>query len=560
MASPTPISCDVLVAGSGAGGLSAAITARLHGLDVIVAEKASTYGGTTARSGGWIWIPLSPHAVRAGVDDTAADALRYIEEEAGPNFDRAMAEAFVSAGPEMLALFEDRTDVRFSLSTTFPDYHPQRPGARSGGRSLDPEPFDARQLGQNLAGLSPPLRELSLAGMVIGSGTELKHFFNATRSLKSAAFVAKKMATHAMHLLRHGRGIRLVNGNALAARLAKTVFDLGVPLWLRTEVTELVLANGRVEGALVQRDGVPTRITVRKGVVLACGGFPHDVERRSRLYPHDAGAGSHFPLAPPTNTGDGVRLALAAGGRAADHYKDHAAWAPVSRLTWPDGSTGIYPHFVDRGKPGIIAVNAAGKRFVNESDSYHDFIRGYLDQGAGRMFFIADAAAVSRYGLGIVKPFPFPKSHWLRSGYLRRGDTIASLAQATGIDPMGLQQTIDSFNRHAALGTDPEFQRGTTSYNHFQGDANNRPNPCLAPVQRPPFYAVEIRPGDIGTFAGLVTNEHAQVMTASGPIEGLHAVGNDMASVMGGAYPGGGITLGPALTFGFIAGRHLASH
>lgn len=553
--------CDVLVIGSGAGGLSAAITARLAGMDVVVAEKSKQFGGTTALSGGWIWIPMSRHAQQAGISDSEEEVLTYLSHEAGSSFNRPLAQAFVEAGPKMLDFFAEKTSVQFELGAAFPDYHPHVPGAKKGGRSLDPRPLDARELGNRLKDLVPPLRELSLAGMVIGSGTELKHFFNATRSVKSALFVMRKIVSYGWDFVRFGRGMKLVNGNALAGRLAKTLFDLNVPLWLESRAEGLIFDEDRVVGAKLLKQGRPVTVKVRNGVVLACGGFPHDLARRSALYPHAAGEDQHFSLAVSTNTGDGLRMAAQAGARTVDNYIDNAAWTPVSRVTWPDGSKGIYPHFVDRGKPGIIAVNARGRRFVNESNSYHDFIKGYIADGGGNspMFFICDHKALSRYGLGVARPFPFPVAHWLRTGYLMRAASIAGLAAIARIDPTGLEKTVVAFNAAAARGDDPAFGRGSNEYNHFQGDPNNKPNPCLAPIMKPPFYAVRIWPGDIGTFAGIITNQHAQVLAGDQPVKGLYAVGNDMASAMGGNYPGAGITLGPALTFGYIAGMHIAN-
>lgn len=554
--------CDVLVVGSGAAGLSAAITARLAGLDVLVVEKAAQFGGTTARSGGWVWIPMSPQAQAAGVADSAEEALRYLGHEAGSKLNRPLAEAFLANGPRMLRLFAEKTSVRFEVSTEYPDYYPDVPGGKMGGRSLSPLPIDARELGDRLPDLAPPLRELSLAGIVIGAGTEMKHFFNVRRSWKSALFVVRKLLAHAWDVLRFGRGMTLVNGNALAGRLGKTLFDLGVPLWLECPATQLIDSEGRVAGAWLMKSGRPVRVLARLGVVLACGGFPHDVARRVTRYPHSAGEGRHFSLAPPGNMGDGLRMAESVGGRAADSFRDSAAWTPVSRVRWPDGAEGIYPHFVDRAKPGIIAVTGAGVRFVNESNSYHDFIRAFAALHAPdaepRMFFICDRRAIRSYGMGIVKPFPFPMGFWLRSGYLMCAPTLAALARRAGIDPQGLERNVAQFNAGAERGEDPDFGRGRTAYNHFQGDPEHRPNPCLAPLSQPPFYAVRIWPGDLGTFAGLLTDHNAQVLGAEDrPVPGLYAVGNDMASVMGGSYLGAGGMLGPALVFGYIAAMHL---
>jgi succinate dehydrogenase/fumarate reductase flavoprotein subunit len=237
---------------------------------------------------------------------------------------------------------------------------------------------------------------------------------------------------------------------------------------------------------------------------------------------------------------------------------------PISLVPWPDGSTGTFPHFVDRAKPGVIAVTADGARFVNEADSYHDFIQAMVSATEGRehaAWLVCDHAALRRYGLGFAKPFPLPLGPHLRSGYLLRGRTPAELAAAAGIDPAALERTVEAFNEPARRGEDPAFGRGSTAYNRSLGDPLVAPNPCVAPLERAPFYAVKVVPGDLGTFAGLRGDAHARVLDGEGrPIPGLYAAGNDLASVMGGNYPGGGITLGPAMTFGYIAARHMAGH
>lgn len=562
--SQAPVNCDVLVIGSGAAGLSAAISAKLSGADVLVVEKAAVFGGTTARSGGWCWIPLSPQARAAGIKDSEDDVLAYLRNEIGSALNEGLARAFLRAGPEMLALYESKTSLRLEIGTDFPDYHPDTPGGRTGGRALSTREMRAQDLGPRLASLAPPLKALMLAGMSIGSGTELKHFFRASRSPRSAWFVLKRMLAHASDIVRYGRGMRLVNGNALAARLGKSVDDLSVPMWLSSPAKELLMDNGRVAGALVERDGKTVEIRARKGVILASGGFPHDVARRCALFAHAAAADEHFPLAPETNRGDGLLMAENAGAILGAGLAQNAAWAPVSRGVWPDGTPVTYPHFVDRGKPGIIAVTALGRRFVNEADSYHDVVSALVGSrnasGHSETWFIADSRAVGRYGLGLARPFPFPKAHWLKSGYLLKARSLADLARKAGIDPQALMETVGNFNSHAVHGQDPEFGRGSTAYNRFQGDADHRPNPALGPLDRPPYYAVRIRTGDIGTFEGILTDEHTRALDASGqPVPGLYAAGNDMRSVMAGYYPGAGITLGPALVFGFIAGRDAAT-
>lgn len=554
--------CDVLVVGSGAGGLSAALTARLHGLDVVVAEKEPLIGGTTARSGGWLWIPLSPLAVAAGVDDTREAARAYLQHEAGNAFDPERVDAFLEAGPAMVEFLTARTAVRFELGPAFSDYHPDAPGGRAGGRSIVAAPFDARELGPDLARLRAPLREITFVGMMIGSGRDLTHFFNVTRSLGSCAFVARRLARHAAELARYGRAMRLTNGNALVARLLRSAGDLGVPIWTSAPVQDLVVEDGAVTGALVAAPDGPVRVEARRGVVLAAGGFPQDRARRAALYPHRPDGTGHWSPAAPGNTGDGLRLGERAGGRLMEGLSNPAAWVPVSLVPRRDGSLHPFPHFVDRAKPGVIAVARDGRRFANEANSYHDFVQAMLRACEGRpekeAWLVADHRTIRRYGLGHVKPFPVPLAAALRSGYLLRGRTLRDLAGRAGI-AADLESTVAAYNEAARRGEDPAFGRGSTAYNRYLGDPLRTPNPCVAPIEHGPFYAVRVVPGDLGTFAGLVTDAHARVLDAQRrPIAGLYAAGNDMASIMGGSYPGGGITLGPAMTFGYIAGLHLA--
>ena len=555
--------CDVLVVGSGAAGMSAAITAAHGGLKVLIAEKEPRFGGTTARSGGWLWIPGTSLARAWGIDESPEQARTYLRHEAGNSFDAARVDAFLTAGPEAVDFFTSHTALRFDMPLTFPDYHAEAPGGAQGGRSMVTRPFDAHELGDHIKDIGSPLPELTVFGMMLGSGKEIIHFMRATKSLTSALYVAKRLARHARDVLRHGRGMNLTNGNALAGRLAKSAFDRGIPLWLSSPVRELIMENGAVRGAIVERDGRRFRVDARRGVVLACGGFPHDVERRKAMFPHAPSGREHWSPGPAGNTGDGLRLAESAGGRIEDGLPNAAAWVPVSLTTRADGSTGVMPHFIDRAKPGVIAVMRDGTRFANEGNSYHDFVQAMMQAARPgeeiAAFLICDHRALRRYGLGCVPPFPLGIGRHLASGYLKRGAMLAELAAQCGIDPQGLQATVATFNVSAAEGRDSAFGKGSRAYNRYQGDALHGPNPCVAPIKDGPFYAIKLVIGDLGTYAGIRTDAHARALDASGqPIPGLYAAGNDMASIMGGNYPGAGITLGPALTFGYIAGRHLA--
>jgi succinate dehydrogenase/fumarate reductase flavoprotein subunit len=562
----TEYNCDVLVVGSGAGGLATAVAAAHHHQDVLVVEKEPVFGGTTARSGGWLWVPASPHARRAGVDDSAEKARTYLAYETGAHFNPARVDAYLDTAPQAVDFFEKNTALQFDLGMIVADYHPDSPGGMSGGRSIVARPFDGRELGDEIKRLRPPLREITLFGVMIGAGKELQHFFNVTRSPVSALFVGKFLLRFLRDLVFHGRSMRLANGNALAARLAKSCFDKNIPIWTRSPARRLIKdSSGRVVGAEVETPTGPVTVRTRKGVVLAAGGFPQDPIRRKKLFPHDHADGyRHASPAPPGNTGDGLTLAESIGASVDESLPHAAAWLAVSRPPRADGTLAVYPHFVDRGKPGFIAVTRSGKRFVNEADSYHDFCQSMYKRSIEEnsevcAFLIADHRAFRRYGLGFARPSPVPFGRHIRSGYLIRGATLKELAGKIGADPAQLEKTVAMFNANAREGSDPEFHKGTNAYNRSLGDLSHQPNACLAPLETGPFYAVKIVIGDLGTFAGLRCDEYSRVLDEAGaPIPGLYAAGNDAASIMGGNYPGGGITLGPAVTFGYIAARHLA--
>ena len=560
----SPVTCDLLVIGSGAGGLSTAVTAAKLGLKVVVVEKEPQFGGTTAWSGGWLWIPRNPLALEAGIREDLAAPLTYLQHELGAQFDEERALAFLQHGPRMVEFFRRNTAVQFIDGNLVPDFHGHTPGAATGGRSVCAAPFDGRRLGERIHQLKPPLDVISLWGMGIASGAELRHFLNAARSLTSFGYVTRRVLKHWLDLAVHRRGMRLVNGNALVARLAASAFEAGVELRVSSPARRLLLQDGRVSGAVVGSPQGDVEIRATRGVVLACGGFPHDVARKRELFAHAPTGREHWSAAARGNTGDGLRLGESVGAVVADDLASPVALAPVSLVPRADGSVAHFPHLIERAKPGVIAVTPAGRRFTNEADSYHDFISNLLKAtpagGAAQAWLVCDHRFIRRYGLGAVKPAPMPMGAFLRNGYLQRGATLAELARACGIDAATLQDTVEHYNQHARTGQDPEFAKGDTPYNRVQGDASlGGPNPCLAPLEHGPFYAVRVVPGSLGTFAGLRTNSRAQVLDAAGqPIPGLYASGNDMASMMGGNYPSGGITLGPAMTFGYLAAHHAA--
>lgn len=558
-----PVDVDLLVVGSGAAGFSAALTASHAGLRVLMVEKEPLFGGSTAYSAGVIWIPANRHGRALGIADSKDDALAYLQQEAGNRLNGELANAFLDNCNPAVEFLEANSHVRYAAVPIWADYHPTKPGAAQGGRSLLPEPFDGRRLGRRFAELRAPIRTMmALGGMMLGRG-DLPHVYNMTRSARSMLHVAGMVARYGVDRLSNARGTRLTNGNALVASLALSAFERGIELWLSSPVVELTQRDGAVAGAIVERDGERREIRARRGVVLACGGFPANDELQRRYYSHVRDGRQHRFAPPPGNRGDGIRLGQTAGGVLAEDVAYAAAWAPVSIVPQPDGDTLPFPHFYDRGKPGYIAVDPGGRRFTNESASYHDFVPAMVEACRAReatfCWLLCDHRAIRLYGMGAIGPAPLPLGRHLRNGYLLSARTWEELAARTGLEAAALKATIDRFNANAERGEDPDFGKGTDAYHRFNGDPRHGPNPCLAPLAQPPFYAMRLVPGDIGTFLGLRVDGRARVLDALGaPIEGLYAAGNDMTSVMGGTYPGAGITIGPALTFGYIAARHAA--
>ncbi|MFD0666977.1 FAD-dependent oxidoreductase [Ramlibacter sp. MAHUQ-53] len=558
------IHCDLLVIGSGAGGLATAATAAHLGLKVIVAEKDPQFGGTTAWSGGWMWIPRNPLAREAGIEEDLEGPLAYLRHELGAQFDEARVNAFLAHGPRMVDFFRRHTALQFIDGNAIPDFHGRSPGAALGGRSVCAAPFDARRLGARMHDLKPPLRETTLWGLGIASGAELRHYLNALRKPASFWYVARRVMRYAWDYATHRRASRVVNGNALVAALAASALERGVRILTASPAQRLLRHGQRIEGAVLSTPQGEVTVRARRGVVLATGGFPHDATRQRQLVPHVREGHGHWSAANRGNTGDGLRLGEAAGGQVAQDLVQAMALAPVSLVPRADGSTGHFPHLIERAKPGVIAVRRDGRRYCNEADSYHDVMQALLRATPPgekpEAWLVCDHAFIRRYGLGAVKPAPMPLGPWLASGYLKRADTLAALAAACGIDAGALAATVDRYNAMAREGRDADFGKGDTPYNRVQGEPEPRhPNPCMAPLERGPFYAVKLVMGSLGSFAGLRVGVHGEVLDARGePIAGLYAAGNDMSSMMGGNYPSGGITLGPAMTFGYLAAHHAA--
>lgn len=551
-------SWDVIVIGSGAAGFAAAVTACCKGLSVLMLEKAPQFGGTSAISGGAVWINDSDQA-RAQNKSGSPEAMQtYLQTIIGAeNYRPEVVDAFITAGREALAFLEKEGAVKYSLRPLSPDYYPDEPGAVDVGRALEVVEFDGRRLGARFRDLrSPPPGMLLFGGMMVNR-VDIQHFLDMRRSLRSFVWCSRLLLRFGRDRLKYPRGTRLAMGNALIARMAALAFEKGMALELGVNVLDLIADEGRIIGVTVEQGGETRTLHARCGVVLAAGGFAAG-ELAAQFRPR---TGEHYTMSPPTNDGAALRLAAAVQAQEGAALPSNFFWAPVSVLRRADGSEERFPHLVtDRAKPGVIAVNQGAVRFVNESNSYHHFASA-MQQSPDNApcYLICDAVAMRRYGLGLARPAPVNNRALVEAGYLHQADSLAALAGQLGLDPQQLTDTVARYNRDAGSGVDGEFGKGGNSYNRALGDPGHRPNTCNAPLREAPFYAVTLYTGDLGTSRGLVTNGHAQVLNQqNAPIPGLYAVGNDMDSMMAGTYPGPGITLGPALTFGYLSAAHMA--
>ncbi|NRP52366.1 MULTISPECIES: FAD-dependent oxidoreductase [unclassified Marinobacterium] len=551
---------DVVVIGSGAAGLSTALSSAQQGLKVAVFEKSSVIGGTSAWSGGWMWLPQNPYAKEAGIADSKEEVKRYLTSVAkGSDLDPRV-DTFLDAAPKMVEHYRSTTSVNFIAGNKVPDMQ-DLPGSVTGGRSLCAAPFNGRKLGKNIHFLRRPLDIASVWGMGIGS-FELRQFYDALRKPTAFIHVCKRFLTHFKDLILFRRSMYLQNGNALAASLFKSTLDLGVEHFTDVEIETFISNKNGISGVTIHRNGESIEIKA-KAVVSAAGGFPHNQKLLNKYVAPRAGA-KHFSAAVPENTGSIIELAEKIGAAISSDYREGAAWAPCSRVKRADGSVGKYPHLLERGKPGIIAVGPDGHRFTNEANCYHMFQQGYFDTYSDEQpvsWVIADHKAYRRWGLGWAKPAPFLNLRALKTGYLLKANSLNELAQKMGVPSDSLNETVARFNDFAAKGKDLDFNRGESTYNKGVGDFEHKPNPSLGELKKPPFYAVKLDSGSLGTFIGLKTNHECQVVNAADePIPGLYAVGNEAASIFRGDYPSGGITLGPAMTFGYLCGKAIGKH
>jgi succinate dehydrogenase/fumarate reductase flavoprotein subunit len=547
---------DLVVIGAGGAGLSAALFAALDGAKVLVVERTEWVGGTTAWSAGTTWVPGTHHAAQVNPNDTLADVTTYLNHAVGTKAPAALRDAFLKNGPDAVAKMEAQSSVKFRPYPKHPDYISDLPGSTLNGRALEPVPFDGRLLGDLFPLLRPPIPEFTVLGGMMVDRTDINHLLAMTKSWASFNYSVRIVLRHLGDRLRHARGTRLVMGNALVGHLLHALSQQGsATLALKTSVDALERDDkGRVAAVRLSSATGKARVLAKRGVVLASGGFNRDPVLRAEKLP---GIPAEWCPAAPGHTGEALALARGLGAVEGQGAQSPAFWAPVSLRQRADGSTAVFPHFVmDRAKPGMITVNQAGERFVNESTSYHLFALGMqAAQQAVPAYLIADAKALRRYGMGMVRPGGKGLAPFLADGYLTEGNSLQELADKLCISADGLAQSIANNNAFARVGVDTQFQRGVTAYQQNIGDAAaGGLNPNLGEMNEGPYYAVKLYPGDIGAAQGLQTNEHAQVLNAQGQcIAGLYAVGNDMNSIMGGVYPAPGITIGPALVFASLA-------
>uniref|UniRef100_A0A7C5RTS4 3-oxosteroid 1-dehydrogenase n=1 Tax=Thermomicrobium roseum TaxID=500 RepID=A0A7C5RTS4_THERO len=539
---------DVLIVGTGGAGLVGALVVKEHGFEPLVIEKTNVVGGTTAWSGGGLWIPNNPVSRRAGLQDSFEAALRYMDEvigDVGPASSPARRRAFLEYGPQMVEFLE-RLGFRWRPSLGYPDYYPEKPGGSTFGRSIEGAMFDGRLLGPWLSRLH---RYPNLPSVPLHTN-EASKFALVLRTPSGAATVARVLWRLVSYRLR-GR-IPLTLGASLVGQLLMLCLQRGIPIWLESLLEDLLVEEDRVVGAVVRHQGRTVRVRARGGVLLAAGGFAHNREMRERYHPHPIT--TDWTSAAPSDTGDAIRAAQAIG--AAVDLLDDAWWGPTAIL--PNGR----PLFIlwERSFPFGIIVDSSGQRFMNESASYVDCGHWQYERHrtvpAIPAWLIIDSKHRRFYPFGFVPPIVTPRS-MTGPQFLVRAQTLRELAARCGIDPDGLERTVERFNRMAIAGKDEDFHRGDSAYDRYYGDPRVRPNPNLGPLDRPPFYATAIYPGDLGTKGGLLTDEWARVLREDGrPIPGLYAAGNTTASVMGRTYPGPGSTIGPACTFAYIGMLH----
>ncbi len=558
-------SFDLVVVGAGSGGMAAAAFAALAGRSVLVVERTEYVGGTSALSAATTWVPNSMHAEKVAPPgspdaDNPARVRAFLNAVVGNHSPADIRDAFIDAAPKAIATLESKSAVHFRPYATHPDYEQDPPEATMRGRALEPVPFDARVLGDDINLIRRPIPEFCLFDGMMIDRTDINHLLALGKKFASFKHAVKILSHYGIDKLHGRRGTRLVMGNALIGRLLLTLKQNGAKIVTKTSVQSFLTGPNGVEGVVLVSGGVTRNVYSKHGVVLSAGGYNRHKTRRAEMLPQPT---PEFSPSAPGHTGEMQDLALQLGAKFSSSDAQPAFWAPCSTRKRKDGSIAVFPHFVlDRSKPGTVCVNQAGLRFVNESSSYHLFGKAMFEQNQISpcipCWIITDAVGLKKYGLGMVRMGTKNIQPFLDDGYLLQGQTVSELAQKIGVPAANLEQTIANMNDYAKSGVDLEFGRGRTAYHRVNGDANaGTINPTLGPIATAPFYAVKLIVGDIGASSGLVIDADARVLGVNDqPIGGLYACGNEAASIMGGTYPGPGITVGPAITFAYRAVNH----
>ncbi|VVO53488.1 FAD-dependent oxidoreductase [Pseudomonas fluorescens] len=552
---------DVVVAGGGASGMTAALVAHLEGLKVLLIESSAQVGGTSSRSAGTLWIPGNrfEQAATQSEQQSAVDAARvYLDAAVGERSSASLRESFLASGPLLIEYLLANTLVRFKACPKHSDYYPWLEGARKGHRAIESEIFDGRALGENLALLRPTLQEFMVFGGMMVSKADIDLLLKAGKTWAGTWHAIKLVSRYAMDRLNYPRGTRLTMGSALTGSLLCSLLKHNVSLALRSKILSATAIGGGAHELVLDTPQGTSTIYCKKGLVLAGGGFSGNKQWREKYLPKPT---PEHTSTTGLSSGATLDLGLSLGGVMGELQGDNCWWFPSSIASRDDGKTIVFPHILmDRAKPGIWAVGMDGKRFVNEGVCYHEFSRAQYAAGAIPCWLICDATALKRYGMGLIRPGAHNVKKWQKNDYLKSATSIAALAQRLDIPTEQLELSVKAMNAIAASGRDPDFGRGEDHLSRQNGDACHTPNPSLGPITVAPFYAIRLEPSDLGTGIGLKVDDHARLLDAGGtPVPGVYACGNDMNSIMGGQYPAPGVTLGPGMTFAFIAAQHCAA-
>ena len=546
---------DVHVVGTGAGGMTATLKAHDEGGDVLLIEKTSQYGGSSAMSSCLLWIPNNHLMPGLGIEDSPEDTMDYLRGTTKGAVSQARLEAFRDTGPEMLRYLAEKTRVVFVGLPEYPDYYPAVKGSKPGGRSVEPDHFDAKLLGEDFLNMRTQNLQMQVIGRLGMTAVEARMVL--TGQPGGMTLFAKLILKYVMDIpwrFRSRRDRNPSGGNALIGMLRISLRDREVPIWLETPARDIVIDEGRVVGMEVERDGQSFRIRAKRGVIFAAGGFEGNQVMREKYLPNPTRA--EWTCGNAANTGDVIEMGIKAG--AAVDLMDDAWWGPTSVVPGEEQARMLV---IEKSLPGSILVSQKGKRFVNEAAPYIDIVNSMYrthtpEEPCVPAFFVFDAQYRKKYMCGpVLQGTPdFVIQKLFRQGYMKRSDTLEGLAEQLGVDPAGLKESVAKNNEYAKTGVDPEFHRGDNIYDRYYGDAKVTPNPCLGPIGKPPYYAIEAFAGELGTKGGLMVDERARVLMSSGePIAGLYAIGNCSSALTGPSYPGAGATIGPATTFGYIA-------